>query len=52
MTSALMTAPRLQVKTDEQLEELKDFYNEIAYSFVIFDPLDRPIPVDDDQATK
>ena len=40
------------MKTDEQLEELQEFYNQIAYSFVIFDPLDRPIPEDDDQATK
>lgn len=42
------------MKTEEQLEELKEFYNTVAYNFVIYDPLDRPIPPEpeDDQATK
>ena len=54
ITSELMTAPRLALKTDEQLAELTQFYDTIAESFLIFDPLDRPILSEEeiDQATK
>lgn len=45
-------AEEIKANQEQYFEQLTAFYEDITEKLIVFDPLDRPTPIDNDQAIK